>query len=81
MSGEFLKMDIFQCEIEFLTMGNWIYFNVKLDFFQYEIGFLPMFVFNLLHQVIQKYKMGLTNSNLNPAGLFLKILSCFHSID
>ena len=29
-----MKLDLFQCEIEFVPMSNWICANVKLDLFQ-----------------------------------------------
>ena len=35
-------LDLFQREIRFVPMWNWICSNVKLDLFQYEIGFVPM---------------------------------------
>ena len=37
-----MKLDLFQCEIEFVPMWNWICSNVKLDLFQCEIGFVQM---------------------------------------
>ena len=36
-----MKLDFFQCEIGFLSIKNWITFNLKLDFYYCEIRFLP----------------------------------------